>query len=52
MRSLVILDEMLFGFMPGKGTLDLVYSTKDARGISSKRKNMCCADLEKIGVID
>ena len=49
-RSLVILDEMQFGFMPGKGTVDAIFIVRRMQEEYQKKEKklyMCFVDLEK-----
>ena len=53
LRRMVKVDEMQFGFMPGKGTIDAVFILRrlqeEYEGVVSKEKKlyMCFVDLEK-----
>ena len=50
MRHMVKVDEMQFGFMPGKGSIHAVFPFKEVTiGVLNKEKKlyMCFVDLEK-----
>ena len=50
LRALVVVDDMQFGFMPGRGTTDALFIVRRIQGEYRKNKKlyMCFVDLEKV----
>ena len=47
LRLMVKVDEMQFGFMPGKGTIDVVFNLRRLQEDKKRKLYMCFIDLEK-----
>ena len=50
LREIIKIDDMQFGFMPGKGTVDAIFITRRMQEChidKRKRLFMCFVDLEK-----
>ena len=50
LRKIITIDDMQFGFMPGKGTIDIVFSVRRIHEeylAKQKKLCMCFVDLKK-----